>query len=659
MRYLSLLTAVLLILFSFTGCSSTGGSSGTTGAISASAGSLSSPAASSGASAGITGLTVKYGSEDMDGSWDASAATTITLNGSSITVNGAGASAKGSILSITAAGAYVFSGVLTDGQIIVEAGEKDTVRLVLNGATVSCSDSAPIYSKQAKKTILTLAEGSNNTVQDGANYTYAAGEDEPDAAIFSKGDLTINGSGSLTVKGNANNGIGTKDDLIITGGNLTVTAANDGLRGRDSISVNGGAFTIESGGDGLQANNDEDTDKGWISLDGGDFTITAGNDGIQAATILQVTGGKFALTTGGGSVNASTGNNVEAPAGWGQWKSPTANNTIKEDTVSAKGLKAVAGILIKGGVFSIDTSDDSIHSNGEVLIKAGEFTISSGDDGIHADSALTVDGGSINIKKSYEGIESAAITINDGTIRLTAQDDGFNAAGGNDGSSLGGRPGQNSFNSDGSNYISITGGYISVTADGDGIDANGALYFKGGTVLVNGPTNNGNGAMDYDGTCEITGGVLVAAGSSGMAQAPGNTSAQNSLIVFYSSMQKAGTLVTLADEKGNSILTFAPSKDYQSIVISTPKLEQGKTYTLISGGTSSGQLTDGLYTGGAISGGIKLTDIKISGTVTSIADDGSQVSGGMRGMGGQGGPGGPRQPGGNQKPPGGPQTSAQ
>lgn len=628
LKYLSLLLAALVAIFGFTGCGADADTAPTPSSVTVEA---------SDNAAGINPIAVEYSSEDMDGNWDASTATAITLQGSSFAVNGPGASADGSILTISAAGTYVFSGTLTDGQIIVDAGEDDTVRLVLNGADLSCSDSAPIYSKQADKTILTLADGTQNKVEDGAVYTYDEGEDEPDAAIFSKDDLTINGSGFLTVKGNFNNGIGTKDDLIITGGSFAVTAAKDGLRGRDSVAINGGTFDIEAGGDGIQSNNDEDGDKGWISLDGGVFTITADNDGIQAETLLQVTAGDFTLTTGGGSVNASTGNRGNTRPGWGQRETAPEENTVTEDTVSAKGVKAGTGILISGGIFAIDSSDDAVHANGDVAIKSGEFAISSGDDGIHADSALTIDGGVILITQSYEGLEGASITVNDGTVRLTARDDGLNAAGGNDGSSLGGRPGQDNFSADENYFIRLTGGYVAIDASGDGIDSNGALYFDGGTVLVSGPTDNGNGPMDYLGTCQVTGGILAIAGSSGMAQAPGNTSTQNSLMVYYASTQKAGTIVNLADESGNSVLTFSPSKDYQSIVISTPELEQGKTYTLSSGGSCNGELRDGLYTGGTYSDGVRLTDVTISGTVTAISDDGSPVSGRMGGMSGQGG----------------------
>lgn len=618
----AMLTAALIALSGLTGCNSN--STAGTAAVTAAADEL-------------APITVQYSSEDLDSTWDAGSATAVTLQGDSIAVTGGGAAAKGSTITITDAGTYVLSGALDNGQIVVDAGKDDLVRLVLNGAALSCSDGPAIYAKQAQKTILILAQGTTNTVSDGADYTLA-GEDDPDAAIFSQDDLTVNGAGSLTVSGQYNHGIATKDNLVVTGGNITVTAAGDGLRGRDSIAVKDGAVTIDAGGDGLQANNDEDADKGWISLDGGAFTITAGEDGVQAETRLQVTGGKISLTTGGGSANSSTGASGEPRPGWGQWQTNAAANTGAEDATSAKGLKASVSIYISGGTTGIDSSDDAVHSNGEILIKDGLLMISSGDDGIHADSALTVNGGEILISQSYEGLESAAITINGGTIRVTAKDDGFNAAGGSDGSATGGRPGENSFKSDSAYFIRITGGYISINSGGDGIDSNGALYFNGGTVTVSGPTSNNNGPMDYNGVCEVTGGTLAIAGSSGMAQSPGTSSSQNSITVTYRTAQAAGTLAALVDESGQTVLAFAPDKTYQSIVFSSPLLEKGKTYTLVSGGTCSGQLSEGLYTSGACSGGAELAEITVSDTVIRVADDGSAVTGG--GMGGMGSPGG-------------------
>lgn len=289
-RFLPLLIVPVLTLSLIAGCGTTDSS-----------------ADSSGSSASVTDvspISVTYSTEDTDSSWDASNATNITLNGDSITVSGSGASSSGSVLTIQNSGTYVISGTISDGQVVVSAGEEDIVRIVLNGASVTSSDNAAIYARQAKKVILTLA-ASGNTIEDGSAYT-GTSDDEPNAAIFSKGNLTINGAGSLTVKGNHKNGIATKDDLVITGGDITVDAVNDGLRGRDSIAISSGIFNITAGGDALQSNNDEDTSKGWVSIDGGSFTIAAGNDGLQAETILQVTNGNIAMKTGGGSANTVT-----------------------------------------------------------------------------------------------------------------------------------------------------------------------------------------------------------------------------------------------------------------------------------------------------------------------------------------------------------------
>ncbi len=581
----------------------------------------------------------KYSSKDMDASWDASSATKITLQGSAVQAEGSGVSVAKSTVTITAAGTYVLAGTLNDGQIIVSAGEKDKVHLVLNGAALTCSDSSPLYVKQADKTIITLAAGTNNSVSDGTAYKNAAATDEPDAAIFSQSDLTINGTGALTVHGNYKNGIGTKDDLVIISGNITVTAANDGLRGRDSVAVKDGKITIQAKSDGIQSNNDEDTDKGWISLDGGTFNIEAGKDAIQAETILQVNGGSFSLTSGGGA-KENTRIRSQFP---GRGMNNTAANEAATD--SAKALKGGTGIAVSNGDFTIDAADDAIHSKGKIAIKGGTFDISTGDDAVHADSNLTIDAGTLNVLKCYEGLEGAFITITGGKICLLASDDGINAAGDNDGS--GQQQGRDNFAA-GNYEVRITGGYVYIDAGGDGLDSNGALNIEGGTIIVNGPTNNGNGPLDYNGASTITGGVLVAAGSSGMAQAPGEASSQNSLLVYYSAVQKAGTLVNLSDESGSSLLTFAPSKDYQSIVISTPQLQKGKTYTLSSGGACSGTNVDGLYTGGTYKSGTRLTDVTISSALTSITDDGSAVAakghmgGGRGGQPGNGGSG--RQP---------------
>lgn len=620
----------------------------------------------------LAGCNSNPAEKDSGVSWDTETAVKIALNGDSASVEGDGATVDGTTVTITQAGAYLLSGTLTDGQVVVDAGKDDTVTLVLDGASISCSTSAAIYSKQAGLTALVLNEGTENTVSDGTVYAYADGEDEPDAAIFAKDSLTIAGGGSLTVSGNYNNGVGSKDDLEIAGGVLNITAANDGLRGRDSITVVDGTLTVDAQGDGMQANNDEDAEKGWIDLQGGTVQITAGNDGVQAETALTVAGGTYTITTGGGSANApahtQTGpgggrtgggrppqaadasETVSTPAVEAQPLSAasdvpaeqTADNTTKE---SQKGLKAGTALLIGGGTCTIDSADDAVHSNGSLTVTGGTCTVSTGDDGFHADGALTVEDGTIAIGTSYEGLEGATVDIKGGDIRLTASDDGINAAGGSDGETETGGFGADSFGSGDSYYVRVSGGFLSVDAGGDGIDSNGDLFLEGGTILVNGPTDSGNDALDYQGTCTVTGGVLAAAGSAGMAQAPGDGSTQNVVMVYFEEAQAAGTLVNLSDSAGNSVLTVTPAKEFQSIVLSAPGLTKGETYAVSTGGTCAGEADAGYYGDAAYSGGKKWTDVTLNSTVAKISSDGSEVTGGMGGFsGGRGGPDGDRQP---------------
>jgi hypothetical protein len=585
-----------------------------------------------------TPISVEYDSDDLDSGWDNVVMSHIILEGDAITVDGDGAIVDGSQITITSTGTYGISGTLNDGQIVVNTGSKETVKLVLDGVDITCTTSAPIYVIHAGKTVITLADDTENYITDGDSYIFDDVEsDEPNAAIFSKSDLTINGGGSLTVNAKYNNGIQSKDELKITGGDITVNAVNHGIKGRDSIIVRDGTVTVYAGGDGIQSNNDEDSEKGFVAIEGGTIDITAGEDGMQAETSLLVSGGSIAVSSGGGSINGSQGDN------WGDWGPRGIESDLDNGSLSpnAKGLKAGVNITITGGIINIDSSDDSIHSNSSLTINGGNIMLASGDDGMHSDSTLEINGGDISITKSYEGIESAVITINDGDIHLVASDDGINVAGGNDGSSINGRPGQDNFNFSSDDYLYVNGGYIVINAAGDGIDVNGSINMTAGDVIVNGPTSNNNGPLDYLGTFEITGGFLVAAGSAGMAQAPGTSSTQYSVMMTFEASQPAGTVVHFETEDGEEILTFVPTKAYQSVVLSSSELKSGSTYVVYSGGSSSGIVTDGLYFGGAYTAGTKVTSFTISSIVTSA---GSPQSGGFPGgiPGGRDFPGGQR-----------------
>ena len=539
-----------------------------------------------------------YTDRDLDGTWDDEGATKIVLNkttaevtdssgktGSDITT----VAIDGSRVTITDEGTYVISGSLTDGQIIINAETTDKVQIVLNGVTLACSNNAPIYIKQADKVFMTLAEGTENTVTDGISYAFGADKTEPDGAIFSKEDLTINGSGTLTVTAKYMDGIVSKDSLVITGGDITVVASDDGIRGKDSVAICGGTLNITAASDGIKATNTTEAENGWISVDGGTIQITSEEDGIQAETKLQVTAGTCNFVTGGGS-----------------------KSTVSEDQ-SAKGLKAGEIVYISGGTLNIDSADDTIHSNKDVTITAGRLNLSSGDDGIHADSALTIDDGRTIIQTSYEGLEGATVTINGGTVDLKASDDGINAAGGSDDADTAQGFRNDSFASNDSYFIKITGGNMSIDAGGDGVDSNGNVYVSGGTTTINGPTGNGNGILDYNGTAEITGGMVLGAGSSGMLQSFSDTSTQKTLVAVYSQNQQAGTEITLKDSNGKEIASIVPTKNFQAVIISSSELTEGEEYT-VSGGSEDISLT-------------------VSGATTSNGNIGNGSFGGKGGMG--------------------------
>jgi hypothetical protein len=430
----------------------------------------------------------EFTARDLEVGYEETTTTRITLEENSITISGEGAIAEGSILTITKDGSYVIEGTLKEGQIIIDAEDEDKVQLVLHGAAITSSTSAPIYIKKADKVFITLAEGTENSLGDGAEYIQTD-ENELDGVIYSKSDLTLNGSGSLTISGNYKHGIVSKDELVITGGIYHITAVKDTLNGKDSVKIKAGTFTLSAAtGNGIQSKNGEDTTKGYVYICGGVIDIVTSSEGIEGTAII-----------------------------------------------------------IDDGVISINATDDG-------------FNAASG-----------------SATSEAETKEDASIARGPGGMNR-----GDAPAGG-----------ANPFENDTNCYIAISGGTITVNAQGDGLDSNGALYISGGTVYVNGPTENNNGSLDYVGTGEITGGVIVAVGSAGMAQGFGDTSTQYSLLYQLTSYAEANSEITLIDGEGTEIIRFTPNKQYQTVVISSPELTQGETYKLTCGiQTSTITLTD-------------------------------------------------------------------
>lgn len=575
--------------------------------------------------------TVEYKENDTSAAVE-SGARHITFSADGVTFDGTSslATVNGTVITVTAGGTYVVSGTCADGQIVVNEPKQEAVRLVLNGLDLTCQSSAPIYVKEAKKVVLVLAEGTENRVTDSAVYTAVDSEtNEPNAAIFSKGDLSVTGSGALTVTAKYNNGINSKDGLKITDGILTVQAAGNGIKGKDFVAIGGGTLQVTAGHDGIKSTNTADASVGFVRIDGGSVTVTAEQDGIQAESGLVIADGTVNIVSGGGSANASTQN------GWGQWGS------VGGDTTSAKALKAGLDILTVGGNVTVDSSDDAVHSNGNVNIDGGVLSLTSGDDGIHADNTLCIADGDVTVHQAYEGLEALAIGISGGRVHVTATDDGINAAGGNDASSMGGRPGQNGFAATEGAAVAISGGYTVLNAGGDGLDSNNTITMNGGTVLVYGPTNSGNGAIDYAAGFTVNGGTLVACGASGMAESI--TAGESRALFVLCAAQAAETPLCVTDENGETILTLVPPKSYGSAVIVTPQLKEGMTCTVTIGGAVNGTVTDGVLTDGDYTAGETSGSAVLAGVSTALnLGGGGNFGGGPGGdpAGGFGGPGG-------------------
>ena len=580
----------------------------------------------------FSSMDFSFTDRDKDSSYSEENAVKIVFSEDSVRISGNGASAQGTALMISDEGTYIISGSTSDGSIMINADKKDKIQVVLDGLSLSCKSGPAIYVKSADKVFVTLAENSENVVSDGSSYSLQNGDTSIDAVIFSKDDITFNGSGKLTVYGNYKHGIVSKDDLVITGGVFDIKSEKVGLCGKDCVKIGGGDISINAGSDAIRSDNDEDEVCGFVYISSGTLDLTAENDAIQAESAVKIESGNIKIQTGGGSKNASSKSDGSFNPSWGR----PSGSTSGSDTESMKGIKAAKNIVITGGTFDIDSSDDAIHSNGNIAITDGEFSIFSGDDGIHADTALAISGGKINIAKSYEGIEAATIGIEGGNISIVSSDDGLNAAGGNDSSALGNRPGRGDFTSSDVS-ITINGGYIYINASGDGIDSNGLLTVNGGVILVDGPTDNGNGALDYDGSAKITGGVVIALGSSGMAQNFSEADGQGSILCSFST-QSAGTPFSVCNSDGKVIASFTSSKAYQCAVVSSPGVKSGETYTLYAGATVSDTDEHGYTDSGTQSGGTLLASVKMTDNIYGNSQGGSTfpMGGGDHG----GGPGG-------------------
>ena len=559
--------------------------------------------------ADVENMNFTFTERDLSGSYDENNVATITLTDNTSAVSGDGISVEENRLTISEGGTYIFTGTLTNGSITVDTADDDKVQIVLSGVTITNNNGPAIYIKKCKKAFITTAPDTENTLNDGASYTITDDNSSLDAAIFSKSDLTINGKGSIIVNGNFKHGIVSKDDLVLCIKKLIVNSTKVALNGKDCVKIHSGNYVLSAGSDAIRSDNTEKNNLGFVYINNGNLTLNAKNDGIQAETLVKINDCNATITTGGGSQNASYKSNGEFNPGWGFGGGYPDNSTTTEtNEESAKGIKCSADIIINEGDFSIDSADDSIHSNSSIYIENGSFSLSSGDDGIHSDSSININNGTINISKSYEGIEATDITINNGVLNIISFDDGFNAAGGNDASSLNERPGQNIFSGT-TGTLTFNGGYTVVNAEGDGLDSNGELAVTNGVILVSGPTKGGNGALDYGSTASVTGGTVIALGSIGMATNFNSAENQAVCLVAFNA-QSANTTFAVCDESNRILASFTTSKPYECAVVTTPEMQIGETYTIISNAIVSNADKNGYTNSGTLTSGETLTTVK-------------------------------------------------
>ena len=539
-------------------------------------------------------IDTEFTDREKSGSYKASEAVKITLNKTTATVSGSGVKADGSTITITEEGVYIVSGTLEDGQIIVDASDSDKVQIVLDGVHINCETNAAIYVREADKVFITLAENSSNTLGGGNEYTQID-DNTVDSVIFSKSDLVCNGTGSLTIEADYKHGIVSKDDLVITGGTYKIAAADNGITAKDQIKILNGSFDIDAANSAVKAKNTDDAELGNIYIAGGIFTIEAEQDGFHATGSIVVDDGTITVNSGDDGFHADLDTVIHG-------------GTILVEK-SYEGLEGKR-IVVNGGDITINASDDGINAansgdDGANAINPGANAAGSGDDDSNAassndDSSAAVNSGDdSSISGTADGKEPPQMppdTENGSDMQPSQDFDPENApSGGNapqdfdpgnapsDGDApqmMQGGPGGGG-NSE--LYIKITGGTLTVSADGDGLDSNGGLLVTGGTTIVYGPTSDGDSALDYDGSAIATGGTLAAIGSAGMTESFSEDSTQPVITYYCTETQSAATTITLTDSDGSALFTIAPEKAYASIVFTCSEMKLDATYTLTAG----------------------------------------------------------------------------
>ena len=596
-------SVTLLAALALTGCSTTSNAlaSGTTAAdssVGTTATTSSATATDTAASNSSFSTNVKSGEKldvdthysEQDLSWDTSSETAIDLSNPTATD---GVTVEDGTLTITKAGTYKLSGEY-QGQIKVETADSDAVRLVLDNANITNSSGAALNVVNADEVILYSASGTTNTISDGADYT-ATGEDDPDAVVYSKADLTIAGEGTLKVNGNHEDGIHTSDGLVIASGTLEVNAANTGIKGKDYVDILGGTINVTAQQDGIKSTNDTDEGKGWTRLSNGTVTVNAGDDGFKASRVVEISGGSLTveqsdegieaqyINVSGGDVNvtsADDGMNASLKTSDSESTDSSANTS---DAANQQQNNQQQGRL-PGGQQS-GTSNQQQQGTGQppqgqppaMSGSSQDGTSQNGTSGTAQQQNNTQNQGNQNMGQppAMPGGNAQDGTSQNGTTGTGQQGMGQPPQGGMPGGGGGG-----TFEVVDA-AINVSGGNITVNAEGDGIDSNGVTTLSGGTLIVNGPSQGGNAALDTNGDLLLNGATVLSGSTADMFEAPSTNSTSGYLKLTNSSGFEQGSTVQVADSSGKVVANYKVTKsNVQLVLVSSSSIVKGQSYTV-------------------------------------------------------------------------------
>lgn len=592
-------SVTLLAALALTGCSTTSNAlaSGTTAAdssVGTTATTSSVTATDTAASSSSFSTNVKSGEKldvdthysEQDLSWDTSSETAIDLSNPTATD---GVTVEDGTLTITKAGTYKLSGEY-QGQIKVETADSDAVRLVLDNANITNSSGAALNVVNADEVILYSASGTTNTISDGADYT-ATGEDDPDAVVYSKADLTIAGEGTLKVSGNHEDGIHTSDGLVIASGTLEVNAANTGIKGKDYVDILGGTINVTAQQDGIKSTNDTDEGQGWTRLSNGTVTVNAGDDGFKASRVVEISGGSLTveqsdegieaqyINVSGGDVNVTSEDDGMNASLKTSDSESTDSSASTSDTANQQQNNQQQGSLPGGQQNGASNQQQQGTGQPQPPAMSGTSqggTSQNGTSGTAQQQNNTQNQGNQNMGQppAMPGGNAQDGTSQNGTTSTGQQGMGQPPQGGMPGG------GGGTFEVVDA-AINVSGGNITVNAEGDGIDSNGVTTLSGGTLIVNGPSQGGNAALDTNGDLLLNGATVLSGSTADMFEAPSTNSTSGYLKLTNSSGFEQGSTVQVADSSGKVVANYKVTKsNVQLVLVSSSSIVKGQSYTV-------------------------------------------------------------------------------